>query len=122
MKTSLSLTQRAADDIQAIFDHSIHEWGKATAEKYLTAIQSGIDRIQADPSLLDILPDFDSNLQFYRINKHLLVCDVKSESIIVVTVIHGSMDIPTRLAELIPALSAEVEMLHQRLWRGRSPR
>jgi len=43
------------------------------------------------------------------------ICDVRPASIVVLTVIHGSIDIPSRLADLVPQLSAEIAMLHGRL-------
>ena len=111
----LMLTQYALGNIREISEHSIVQWGQATAEKYLTAIEFGLLRLQEQPNLLREEPDLHLSLTFYRVNKHLLVCDVQATLIIVLTVIHASMDIPTRLAELEPKLSAEVGLLHNRL-------
>jgi toxin ParE1/3/4 len=113
--TKLLLTHRALHDIQGIFDYSVEHWGKRAAEKYLDAIESGLDRVQSQPELLRPEPDFHRSLTFYRINQHLLVCDARPESIVVLTVVHASMDIPARLAELQPTLAAEVEILHRKL-------
>lgn len=113
--SKLLLTERALHDIQGIFDYSAERWGKRTAEKYLDDIEAGLDRVKAQPALLRPEPDFHAALTFYRINKHLLVCDTTPESIVVLTVIHASMDIPVRLAELQPTLAAEVELLHRKL-------
>jgi len=49
------------------------------------------------------------------VNKHFLVFDVARESMVVLTVIHGSMDLPNRLGELVPQLAAEVAMLRDQL-------
>jgi hypothetical protein len=65
---------------------------------------------------LDGLPP---ELQFHRVNKHWLVCDVAPRSIVVLTVIHASMDVPTRLAELVPQLAAEVALLRGQLESNR---
>jgi hypothetical protein len=50
------------------------------------------------------------------------VCDVRAQSVLVLTVIHASRDIPSRLAEIQPTLSAEVELLLRRLDRAKKPR
>jgi toxin ParE1/3/4 len=113
--SKLLLTQRALQDIQGIFDYSAERWGKRAAEKYLDDIESGLDRVKTQPDILRPEPDLHAALTFYRVNKHLLVCDTRPESIVVLTVVHVSMDIPTRLAELQPTLAAEVELLHRRL-------
>jgi hypothetical protein len=49
----------------------------------------------------------------------MLVCDVQPKAIFLLTVIHASRDIPSRLAELAPTLAAEVELLHKQLERSR---
>jgi toxin ParE1/3/4 len=113
--SKLLLTQRALADLQRIYDYSFAQWGKRAAEKYFDEIEAGLDRMQAEPSLLRPEPDFHAALTFYRVNKHLLVCDSQPGSIIALTVVHASRDIPSRLAELQPTLAAEVELLHCRL-------
>ena len=48
-------------------------------------------------------------------NEHLLICDVAPRSTVVLAVLHGNMDIPSRLLELVPQLAAEVAVLHAKL-------
>ena len=111
----LDLTGRALRDLVGILNYSAEQWGQKTADKYLRELEAGLERLKANPNLLQRHPDFGSGLTFYRVSKHLLVCDVQSNSIVVLTVIHASMDIPSRLAELQPTLSDEVELLHRKL-------
>ena len=111
----LLLTQRALGDVQSILDFSVEQWGKRTADKYVHEIEAGLERMKAQPDLLQPVADLNAPLKFYRINKHLLMCDVRPGSIVVLTIVHASMDIPARLAELQPTLAAEVELLHRRL-------
>lgn len=111
----LLLTERALTDIEAIFAYSVEQWGKRTADRYLDDLEAGLQRIQEQPGLLKAEADLHPALQFYRVNQHLLACDVRPKAIIVLTVIHSSMDIPARLAELQPTLVAEVELLHRKL-------
>lgn len=118
--SSLRLTGRALRDIQTIFDYSVERWGKQIAEKYLDDLEAGLQRLKEHPDLLKPEPDFHSALMFYRVNKHLLVCDVRAQAIVVLTVVHASMDIPSRLGELQPSLAAEIEILHRKLQAGQS--
>ncbi|WP_153558033.1 type II toxin-antitoxin system RelE/ParE family toxin [Roseimaritima sediminicola] len=111
----LALTQSALASISDIERYSISHWGKKVAARYINDLQSGLIRIQAQPDLLRPHPEFPSDLCFYRVNKHLLVCDLQKASIIVLAVIHASQDIPGRLAELEPTLATEVELLHKQL-------
>lgn len=109
------LTQRALRDVHEIRDFSELGWGKRVADDYLRAIDSALEQLQSHPDLLWAAPDFHPSLRFYRVNKHLLVCDHRSDSIVVLTIAHASMDIAGQLSQLLPVLRTEVEILHQKL-------
>ena len=109
------LTERAIADLLAIESYSTEQWGKRTATRYLADIESCLQLIPQNPGILSTFESLPKLLQFYSVRKHVLVCDVRSTSIVVLTVIHGSMDILNRLAELVPTLSTEVAMLHEKL-------
>lgn len=111
----MHLTRRALADIREIEAHSVQQWGRQVAVRYLDDIQSGLDRIRENPEILRIEPEFAAGLSFYRINKHILVCDLHASQVIVLAVIHTSMDIPVRLRELEPRLIEEVTMLRAAL-------
>lgn len=109
------LTDRALSDLRDIERYSIENWGRKTADKYLAGIELALQRVSENPELLREQADFPAALRFYRVNKHWLACDVRPEVIVVLTVIHGSMDLPGRLAELQPTLPSEAELLHAKL-------
>ena len=114
----VALTHNAAEDIANIETYSIAEWGERTALKYVADIEAALERLRTHPDLLRPEERFHPDLMFYRVNKHLLVCDVYDGTIIVLAVIHASRDIPSRLAELQPTLVAEVELLRAQLRRA----
>jgi plasmid stabilization system protein ParE len=101
--------------MQGIYEYSEERWGRSAAKKYIGELDSGLQRPQEHPQLLRSEPDFHAALKFYRVNKHVFVCDVQERSIVVLTVAHASMDLPSRLAELQPTLADEVQILHERL-------
>ncbi|MFO0251638.1 MAG: hypothetical protein ACK56X_20575, partial [Planctomyces sp.] len=53
--------------------------------------------------------------RFDRIRRHVLVCEDRDNSVIVLTVIHTSMDLPARLLELESRLLTEAQILRARL-------
>ena len=117
-KTETHLTERALRDIAEIENYSVEEFGRKAANRYLAKLQSAIARFTENPDLLGSEPDLYPSLRFYRMEKHLMVCDYQGAgTIIVLTLIHASMDMPSRLAELEPTLMAETELLHQKLLR-----
>ncbi|MEX2118532.1 MAG: type II toxin-antitoxin system RelE/ParE family toxin [Pirellulales bacterium] len=109
------LTERALSDLREIERFSIKEWGRKTADKYLDAIAAALYRLKQDPAILSLEPGFAPGLFFYRVRKHFLVCDFDGQLISVLTILHTSMDLPTRLAELEPQLIAEAQFLHDKL-------
>lgn len=111
----LLLTDHCIREIAAIERFSVSEWGRKVAKKYIQAFEDALSRIQADPRILSKEEQFHDKLRFYRVNKHILVCDLQDSQIVVLTVIHDSMDTPSRLADLEPTLATEIELLHRTL-------
>ncbi|MAI72501.1 MAG: hypothetical protein CMM01_16565 [Rhodopirellula sp.] len=113
---ALHMTQRSLCDLVAIETYSVEQFGRRVANQYLDKLESGINRLKENPDLLREEPPFHASLKFYRIEKHVLVCETGVRGkIIVLTLLHGSMDIPARLAELEPALVMEVAVLRKKL-------
>jgi len=54
-------------------------------------------------------------LRFYRVRSHFLVCDYRDSTVVVLTVIHTSMELPARLLELEPRLLMESQLLKAKL-------
>ena len=109
----LQLSRRAALDIQHIESYSIEKWGETIAEGYLQSIEDALNLILENPSLLRSRPEISDSLCFYRVRQHFLVCAIFKEIIFVLTVKHGAIDLPNRIAEIEPLLSQEAEMLYQ---------
>ena len=121
-KVRVHLTERALRDIVEIERYSIEKFGKRAANRYVANLGAAITRISEHPDLLTQAPDFHSSLQFYRAERHLFVCDRQSDAIIVLTLLHATMDIPERLNELEPTLRVETELLHRKLQRAKRGR
>ena len=118
-KRTVHLTERALRDIAGIESYSLEQFGKEVAAQYIGKLEAGIGRVSDNAELLPEESHFHESLKFYRIEQHLLVCETGIEDkIIVLTLQHASMDIPSRLAELEPKLSIEAEMLLTQLRRA----
>ncbi|MGY8750182.1 MAG: type II toxin-antitoxin system RelE/ParE family toxin [Pirellulales bacterium] len=116
---AIQLTDRTLQDLVSIKDYSIDVWGKKVAAGYMGDFESALQRISDNPGLLRSEPNLHEYLYSYRVKKHLLVCDIQTTAIFVLTVLNASMDIPERLLELEPTLKLEVEMLHQQLAKSK---
>jgi len=116
----LELTRRALLDIQKIEAFSIEKWGEKIAHEYLDAIESALNRLRENPQLLRTDTEISESLCFYRVRQHFLVCALHEDHVSVLTVKHGAMDLPNRIAELEPQLSIEAEMLYKSYRNKRS--
>jgi toxin ParE1/3/4 len=112
--TKVYLTRNAVSDIQAIYDYSIATWNESVAESYLSDIESALQRCAENPGLLLSKPFLHPALRFYVVRKHLLVCDVTENAVIVLTVSDSRMDLAEKLEFLQPTLSAEIDLLRRR--------
>ncbi len=120
-KSTIHLTDRVLRDIASIELHSIEQFGKRVANRYIDKLELGISRIAENPELLREEQLFHRSLRFYRVEQHLFVCETAIDGwVIILTVLHASMDIPSRLAELEPNLHIEVEMLVKKLREKKS--
>ena len=113
---SVHMTQRSLRGIKGIEAYSLEQFGRRVTNQYLDKLEAGISRLAENPELLREEPPFHDSLRFYRIEKHVLVCETGVRGkLIILTLLHASIDIPTRLAELEPMLKMEVQMLAAQL-------
>lgn len=116
----LELSRRALRDIQEIETYSIEKWGKSVADEYLNSIEGALNLLRENPNLLRSKPNVSDSLCFYRVREHFLVCALIDDSVFVLTVKHGAMDLPNRIAELEQLLDQEADMLYQTYLKKRS--
>jgi len=109
----IQLSRPALLDIQDIQEYSIATWGELVAEEYLQNIEDALNRLRLNPKLLSDKPEVSKSLCFYRVKQHFLVCAQFDEYILILTVKHGAMGLPTRIQELEPSLQEEANMLYQ---------
>lgn len=109
----LGLSRRALLDIQEIASYSIEKWGEGIATEYLQSMEDALNLLRNNPSLLKTYANVSKSLCFYRVRQHFLVCAIFEKSIFVLTVKHGAMDLPDRIAEIEPLLFQEADILYR---------
>ncbi len=118
--TRLFLTRRAIEDFAEIEAYSIQAWGPRVADDYIAKFEAAFELLRLSPDLLRLKREFSGRLVFYRVEKHWLVCDMIDDDVYVLTVKHGSVDMPTRIAELEPQLIQESELVYRRIVEDQS--
>jgi plasmid stabilization system protein ParE len=109
----LGLSRRALLDIQEIETYSIERWGPAITANHLQSIEDALNLLRRNPSLIKPKRSVSQSLCFYRVRQHFLVCAAFEETVFILTVKHGAVDLPNRIAELEPQLFLEAEMLYK---------
>jgi len=112
---NIRLTHRALMDLQDIYDYSVNDWGKNTAEKYIESIQDIFEFLKDNPNLLKKKPKISNRFRAYQIQSQWLICDVLGDDIYIITVKHISMNLIENLKELEPTLEEEVNILYAHL-------
>lgn len=114
-RVKLHLTERALADLVSMEAYSVEQWGKRVAAKYISDLESRLRLIRENPAILASVEGLPTSLKSYLAREHLLIFDVHPTSLVLLTVIHGSKDIPSCLSELVPTLATEVRLLHGQL-------
>jgi plasmid stabilization system protein ParE len=109
----LGLSRRALLDLSEIETFSMEHWGELVAAQYMQSIEDALNLLLENPKLLKTKQSYSRSLCFYRVRQHFLVCAVFEEGIFVLTVKHGAMDLPNRIAEIEPQLFLEADALHR---------
>jgi plasmid stabilization system protein ParE len=107
------VSRRAALDLAEIESWSARQWGKKAAAEYLDNIEQALPLLLENPGILR-RGEFSPYFHFYRVRRHLLVFDITEDTLRLLTVKHGSMDLPERLAEITPHLHEEIACLHKK--------
>ena len=111
----VGLSRRAIRDLKGIDQYSVERWGKTVAATYMDSIEQGLNRLRESPGLLRAKGGISPHFSLYRVREHFLVCTMNAKRVYVLTIKHGSMDLPRRLAELEPHLLKEAELLQRAL-------
>lgn len=116
--TEVVFSRRALRDLNKIDRYSIANFGTRVADQYMAAFDRAVDLLMHNPGLLRENSELSGRLLFYRVREHLLICGAFGQQVFVPAVVHGSMDLARRLAEMEPRLLLEAEILGRKATEG----
>ena len=97
MSYNLSLSSLAQNDLTAIIEYTIQQWGDNQADKYLEQIKNGLSKIQDNPNIGRVRTDISDRHRNILIEKHIVIYIVQNKQIFVSRILHQSRDIKTAL-------------------------
>jgi toxin ParE1/3/4 len=95
---SIQLRPRALHDLESIYKYSLEQWGIARAEAYLTEINRAFEALANHDKLGRDYSRVSADLYAYNIAAHVIFYTPTPPGIVVIRVLHKSMDHVRHLA------------------------
>ncbi len=95
---SIQLRPRALHDLESIYKYSLEQWGIARAETYLSEINKAFEALANHDKLGRDYSRVSADLYAYNIAAHVIFYTPTPTGILVIRVLHKSMDHVRHLA------------------------
>ncbi|MEE4297776.1 MAG: type II toxin-antitoxin system RelE/ParE family toxin [Wenzhouxiangella sp.] len=95
----LHVTPKAESDLIAIWVYTSEEWGVDQADQYLDQLDEGMKRLMQHPSLGVDYAHVSPGYRRLQVEHHAVFYKVRASEMLVVRVLHESMDAPARLLD-----------------------
>ena len=105
------LTRRAVLDLRNIYNHSLREWGEATADSYMADLYAVMSKAAANPDSGLLRQHRTAPFLMVPARQHFVVYDRSPQGITILTILHQVRDIEGLIADLSPTFLQEVEKL-----------
>jgi toxin ParE1/3/4 len=92
MARTLVKDQAAEDDLIGIWVYSFNQWSEAQADRYLSALESGINKILSDPHAGNQRDSLREGYWSKRIEHHVVFYTFTDDELRVRRVLHETMD------------------------------
>lgn len=91
------VSKAAQKDIQKIGLYTQQEWGAPQRRSYLSGMELQFEKLLESPFLAAERKEFTPPVRILPYERHLVVYLAEDEGILIVRVLHASMDIPAHL-------------------------
>jgi toxin ParE1/3/4 len=93
MPSNIKLRPKAENDLADIYVYSAKEWGSAQADAYLQSIDDAFQQLNQYPKLGRDYGLVRPNVRAYDINSHVILYKKIQSGIVIIRILHGSMDV-----------------------------
>jgi toxin ParE1/3/4 len=87
------LTPRALKDLDQIADYTLAQWGERQTETYLSEMAARFRWLGQNPGAGRVRDEVGEGYRSYRQGSHLIFCVLDNETVAIIGIPHGSMDI-----------------------------
>jgi len=94
---SIRIAAPAAADLSAIAAHTRHRWGSTQTSDYLAKISASLQSLRDKPGMGRSRDDIATGLRAFPVGRHIIFFRDTEPALLVVRVLHQSMDADRRL-------------------------
>lgn len=108
-KRLYSFHSNAIEQQVDIWLYTYENWGEQQADKYIDGLHEHLSAVTKNPGLLRSIPNFlIEDIYFSHYQRHYLFLKTANENLVekfqVLSILHDSMDIPSKLKETLDLL------------------
>ena len=92
-----SFTREAARDLIGIYLYGFENFGEEQAEHYFSGLTDCFDLLTRHPHSCRERTEFNPPVRIHHYNRHLIIYTSGEAGVLIVRVLHDSMDVPRHL-------------------------
>ncbi|MDH5434951.1 MAG: type II toxin-antitoxin system RelE/ParE family toxin [Gammaproteobacteria bacterium] len=96
---NIKISKEASNDLVSIGRYTQKEWGIEQRRKYLSEIHKKFSFLLENPQISPLRSEFNPPVYIHHHKKHLIVYIVEVSSILIIRVLHESMDIDEAIGD-----------------------
>ena len=94
------LTNKAVEDLSAIWEYTCKAWSERGADKYYELLTGSFEELTQNPDLGKSYAEINEDIMGFRIGKHIIFYRViQSGDLEIIRILHQRMDLKSRLEE-----------------------
>ena len=90
---------KALNDLEDIWHYTVDRWGAEQAITYTAEIDQACQRLAGTPLIAPERAEFSPPVRIFPQGSHLIVYLIDDQGIVVVRILHKSMDVDQRLSD-----------------------
>ncbi len=87
----------AEEDLIDIWAYGYDTWGETQADKYADSLEDMIKSIASSPKKHRLRTEFRPSVRICPHISHIIIYKIKEDSIVIIRVLHKSMDVPLHI-------------------------
>lgn len=93
------VSKLAESDLRSIARYTQNEWGREQRRIYLDGLNDKFETLSQSPTIAAERQDFEPPVRIHTHEKHLIVYVIDDGGILIIRVLHQSMDVPAQLSQ-----------------------